>query len=332
MPHLNGGVVIVFDRDERDEDLARLSCKWCDQPAPGDSGRCKRHQAKKYATVELACEWEECPREGEPFTRHGSVRRARADRGDEHAFCSDRCEMLYLKRHHPGFSSPPPFDADFVRERSEDLGPQFEELKAELRLPLGVDEVAVATATSPSVIRSHAHELGGQVLLVDGAEMLAFPPDAAARNKRQVLANDHRARYLDPKFMAKQQRRTIALLKAKGLSHDQAEAAVKAATVERRKAIRGRGPKPASSPSTVNVARNGEVEQARQELEAEHRDGLRLKPPSARAARLRAAQNIAAREPQLLPAEYTRDGRLRAHYDDAAIALLAKAEKACKLA
>lgn len=223
LPHANGGEVILFDRAELVEDLARLSCQWCDQPAPGDSGRCRRHQAKKYATVKLVCDWGACPRGGEPFTRYGSVNRSRADRGDTHTFCSDRCEMLWLKGNDPRFGAPhAPFTADSASARYARLAPQFEETKLELGLPLDVSQVAAATYTSPAVIRAHTPELGGQVLVIEGAQRLAFPADAPNRypelcaSKANVSPEQwetHRARYFDPDWMVLQQARTIDLLR-----------------------------------------------------------------------------------------------------------------------
>ena len=147
-----------------------------------------------------------------------------------------------------------------------------------------------------------------------------------------MITNPHRERYLDPGFAVKQQRRTIRLLVEKGLTEDQGEAVVKAAVAARRKAVRRRGPKPELSVSPINVERNAAVDQGRLELDAEHRAGLRLKPASARAVRLRAAKNIAANQPHLLPADYVQAGQLRDHYDEPAIQLLAKAENACKSA
>lgn len=215
LPHLNGGEVILFDCDELAEDLARLPCEWCEEPAPGDSGRCKRHQAKKYPTVELVCDWEDCPRGGEPFTRYGSVHHARKQRGDEHTFCGDRCEMLYLKAHHPQFASPhPPFDAETARERYERLESHFAEAKAELDLPLEVHQVAAATYTSPAVIRTHSSELGGQVVVIEGAQRLLLPADAPERYRavwagRPQVDDEHwtahRERYLDPDWMVKRE-------------------------------------------------------------------------------------------------------------------------------
>jgi hypothetical protein len=90
---------------------------------------------------------------------------------------------------------------------------------------------------------------------------------------------------------------------------------------------RRRGPAPSVGPSPIDVARNAEIQRARVELEAAGHQNM-----SARAVRLRAARNIAARQPRLLPADYVQDGQLRAHYDYAVNALLAKAEKACKSA
>jgi hypothetical protein len=90
---------------------------------------------------------------------------------------------------------------------------------------------------------------------------------------------------------------------------------------------RRRGPKPSLGPSPTDVARNEEIQRTRVELEAAGHGDV-----SARAVRLRAARNIAARQPRLLPTHYVQDGLLRAHYDYAVNALLAKSEKACKSA
>jgi hypothetical protein len=248
LPHANGGEVILFDSDELVEDLARLPCQWCDLPAPGDSGRCRRHQAKKYATVELVCEWKDCPRNGEPFTRYGSWLREREGRG---RFCSDRCEMLWLKANDPRFASPhAPFDADSAHERYERLAPQFDEARAELALPLTVEHVAAGTHTSTAVIRTHAPECGGRVIEIDGKRELAFPADAAERYPKvwagRAHVTDehwtkHRARYLDQDFMVGlqgrvgQQARTITLLRERGFTQEEAEAIVRTRTTRRRR-------------------------------------------------------------------------------------------------
>lgn len=209
LPHANGGIVIVFHRAERDEDLARLPCEWCDAPAPGDSGRCRRHQAKKYATVERVCDWERCPRKGEPLMRYGS-------KLHEHSFCSDECQFAWQRATDSRFGSThAPFDADSARERYQRLEPRFDEAKAELGLPLDVHQVAAATHTSTAVIRAHAPELGGKVILIDGAEQLALPADAPERYARAWAGRAHvsdehwtgrRERFLDADFMELQQR------------------------------------------------------------------------------------------------------------------------------
>jgi hypothetical protein len=327
LPHANGGEVIVYDCDEITEDLARpeMSCVYpgCDRPAPGNSGRCGQHAAKGDPPVSLVCQ--QC---GETFNRYGSWLREREGRG---RFCSDRCEMLWQRANDARFAAAhAPFDADSAHERYERLGPEFDEARAKLALPLTVHQVAAATYTSTAVIRAHAPELGGKVIEIDGKRELGFPADAPERNRRTTLASEHRARYLEIDFKVAQQRRTVRLLLAKRLSEDQAEAAVTAAAKKRRKAIRRRGPLPASGPSPIDVERAQMVEEARLELQAEHEAGLRDKQLTARAAMLRAAQNIAQCNPRLLPSDYIKDGALRPHYDSAAIALLAKAENACK--
>jgi hypothetical protein len=214
LPHANGGEVILYDRDELAEDLARLPCQWCDQPAPGDSGRCRRHQAKKYATVDLTCF--QC---GEPFTRHGSWLRERDGRG---RFCSDECQFAWQRENDPRFGSQHAlFDADSARERYERLAPQFDEARAQLALPLTVHQVAAATYTSIPVIRTHAADLGGKVIEIDGKQELGFPADAPDRYPRiwagRAHVSDehwsrHRKPYLDPDFMERQQRHRVLSL------------------------------------------------------------------------------------------------------------------------
>jgi hypothetical protein len=88
---------------------------------------------------------------------------------------------------------------------------------------------------------------------------------------------------------------------------------------------RRRGRPPSAGPSPIDVARNAEIQRARVEMQAAGRS------VSDRAVRLRAARTMAARQPWLLPADYVEDGHLRPHHDYAANALLAKAERACKI-
>ena len=188
------------------------------------------------------------------------------------------------------------------------------------------DQFAGVHASAPSVVRADAiagvapSDIGvysdGQLLVGDaalgvrGTRRLVFPRTKAASDqyRRAIVENDHRARYLDEDFMVRQQRRTVGLLIAKGLRRDQAEAAAEAAVRiavrKRRKAIRRRGPRPSATPSPINVERARAVEEARLELQAELEAGIRTKPISARAARLRAAQNIAAHSPRLLPSDH----------------------------
>jgi hypothetical protein len=251
LPHANGGEVILFDRTELAEDLARLPCQWCDQPAPGNSRRCRRHQAKKYGTVELVCDWEECPRGGEPFMRYGSVHRFRAARGDKHGFCSDRCELLWLKANHERFASPhAQFDADYADKRYKRLEPQFKEMRVELGLPLRLQGVAEETRTSPSVIRMHAPELGGKVIELEGASQWAFPSDAPGtylhnralqeREQKQSPGPD----YLHPDHAAKQQQRTRRLLLNKGLSKQDVDTIIRRRAEARRSLIRRHAGRP----------------------------------------------------------------------------------------
>jgi hypothetical protein len=196
VPHANGGAVILFDRTELAEDLARLTCLWCDQPAPGDSGRCRRHQAKKYATAELICF--QC---GEPFTRPGSWIRGREGRG---RFCSNECQFAWQRENDPRFASPHAlFDADSARERYKGLAPLFDEEKADLALPLNIHQAAAATHTSIAVMRAHVPDLGGQVLEHDGKLEIALPEDAPDRYLRAWagrahVSDEHWARHREP--------------------------------------------------------------------------------------------------------------------------------------
>lgn len=205
LPHANGGEVILFDRDELAKDLARLRCAYpgCSNHAPGASGRCGKHAARvKYPTVELVCAYELCPREGKPFTRAGSVHLGHAERGDEHTFCSVDCRFACNGL--PA-SAHAPFTADSANGRYTILGPLFDEERAELGLALTVHQVAAATHTPTATIRTHAPELGGQVVEIDGAQQLAFPADApecwAGRPRRRWLATPEGARWLAGSFI-----------------------------------------------------------------------------------------------------------------------------------
>jgi hypothetical protein len=186
----------------------------------------------------LVCKNPDCPRNGEPFTRPASWLAGREGRGN---YCSNRCKGLATK--HAQLREP--FDADFARERFRRLEPEFEQTRAELGLPLSVCQLSEQTHTSASVIRTHAHEFGGTVIMIDGHRQLAFPPDAPERYLRLWAGKGsvseeqwerHRARYLDPDFAERQQARTIRLLVEKrGLTLAQAKAVVRASAADRRR-------------------------------------------------------------------------------------------------
>jgi hypothetical protein len=249
----NHGVARLCSREERDEDLVHPDnrCQFCDAPGPGNSQLCRRHQAKKYPTVELVCDWEECPRGGEPFMRYGSVHHYRSERGDEHSFCSYSCRFAWQLANDL-VSSHAPFDADSARQYHEVLKPQFDEARAELGLPLDVLHIAEATHTSPAVIRAHAPELGGKVIVIGprareagvGAEQLAFPENAPRnylhhRALQEREANKSRGPdYLDPGHSVKQQQRTRRSLLNKGLSEHDTDTIIKQRAEARRSLIR----------------------------------------------------------------------------------------------
>jgi hypothetical protein len=337
---------IVFDREQLREDLARCPCSHpdCDPPAPapGLSGRCGKHAARGEPAVELECQYQYC--EKKRFVRCVSWLAEGEGRGH---YCSNECKGKAFAA-----SRPPGYLRKIAAVGGDKARDHYDAVNKAITAAgrLTTTQFAGRLATSASVIRADAkqglapgelavfHEdrllRGEDATRAVGTVRLVFRGDEAAIShyRGRVLANPHRERCLKPDFMVKQQRRTMHLHEGKGLSEDQAKAAVEAAVHARRKEIRRRGPKPAVSVSPINVERNAALDQARLELDAEHRGGLRPKPPSARAVRLRAAENIAANKPHLLPADYVQGGQLRAHYGDVAIALLAKAEKACKSA
>jgi hypothetical protein len=178
---------------------------------------------------------------------------------------------------------------------------------ASARSVIRADAIAGVASSELGVYRGGALLVGDEAVAVRGGirrRMYPKSKEASDSYRRQVLGNEHRRRYLSPDFMVKQQARTIALLIGKGLSKEQAEAAVRTAAAKRQKVIRRRGPLPTDSPSPINMNRAQAVEDARLELQAEHEAGLRAKRPSARAARLRAARNIAQSDLRLLPADY----------------------------
>lgn len=341
--HSNGGQVILFKRSDLLEDLASPACQCvypeCEAAAPGRSGRCRKHAAKGEPPVELVCE--QC---GERFTRHRSWLKERDGRG---RFCSNACQFAWQRDNDERFAaSHAPFDSTFADDYQGDIASAIESAGF-----YTAEQFADAHASAPSVIRADALAgvapsqvavyKDGQLLVGDaafgvrgGTRRRVYPRSKSASDgyRRAILTNDHRVRYLSEEFMAAQQQRTVNRLVAKGLKRDQAEAVVRDAAKKRRKAIRRTGPRPSATPSPINVERAHAVEEARLQLQAEYEAAIRPKPASARAARLRASQNIAAHDPRLLPADYVAGGGLRPHYEDAAIALLVKAEKACKSA
>jgi hypothetical protein len=116
---------------------------------------------------------------------------------------------------------------------------------------------------------------------------------------------------------------TLERLVEHGLSRAQADAAVRQPVEAARDRLRThhRGPKRAPGPSPVDRQRHALVAFAREALS----DTV-----SKRQVMLHAARLAAEHQPWLLPDDYVVDGQLRPHYDEAAIAVMKRAENACK--
>lgn len=166
-------MAITFDPCELAEDLALLdnTCTWCTLAAPGDSQRCSRHQARKAAPLERVCKG--C---GKPFTIPAS--RLQGGYGERGGFCTGGCKLRWQSANDPRFPS-----GDTARA-AEGRRARFERIGAELAdtRPRSLTALAVADAARASVaaIRACAvTKLGAELLVVDGAWVLAFPLRAA---------------------------------------------------------------------------------------------------------------------------------------------------------